>query len=128
MITCLIIDDEHSARESLRKLINQHFGAKLVVLDAVDSIDKGVEAINKLKPEVVFLDVEMKPKDGFQLFKYFSQLFFDVIFTTAHKKHAIEAIKYGAIDYLLKPIDDTELSEAIKRIERKQTAATSQQK
>lgn len=128
MITCIIIDDEKPAREFLSKLINQYFNTKLVVLDAVESIEKGIEAINKLHPELIFLDIEMKGSNGFQLFKYFDNVFFDIIFTTAHKDYAIEAIKHAAIDYLLKPINFIDLNEAIKRLERKQTATTNQQR
>jgi two-component system LytT family response regulator len=128
MITCIIIDDEKPAREFLTKMINQYFGQKLVVLDAVESVEKGVEVINKMHPELIFLDIEMKGEDGFQLFKYFDNVFFDIIFTTAHKDYAINAIKHAAIDYLLKPINFIDMNEAIKRLERKQTAATNQQR
>jgi two-component system LytT family response regulator len=126
MITCLIIDDEKNSREVLNKIINQYFSSKLYVVDAVDSVAKGVEVINKLHPELVFLDIEMKGEDGFQLFKHFDSVFFDIIFTTAHKNYAIEAIKHAAIDYLLKPLNFVDLNDAIKRLERKQTAATNQ--
>lgn len=128
MITCIIIDDEKPAREFLTKLIHQYFGQKLVVLEAVESVEKGVEAINKMHPELIFLDIEMKGEDGFQLFKYFDNVFFDIIFTTAHKDYAIDAIKHAAIDYLLKPINFVDMNEAIKRLERKQTASTNQQR
>jgi two-component system LytT family response regulator len=128
MITCIIIDDEKPAREFLEKLINQYFSTKIIVLDTADSVEKGVELINKLHPELIFLDIEMKGEDGFQLFKYFDNVFFDIIFTTAYKNYAIEAIKHSAIDYLLKPISYIDLNDAIKRLERKQTAATNQQR
>lgn len=128
MITCIIIDDEKPAREFLTKLINQYFGQKIVVLEAVESVEKGVEAINKFHPELIFLDIEMKGEDGFQLFKYFDNVFFDIIFTTAHKDYATDAIKHAAIDYLLKPINKIDMNDAIKRLERKQTASTNQQR
>ena len=126
MITCIIIDDERLSREFLTKLIAQYFSTKLIVLDAVESVEKGVDVINKLRPELVFLDIEMKGQDGFQLFKYFDSVFFDIVFTTAHKNYAIEAIKHAAIDYLLKPLNFVDLNDAIKRLERKQTASTNQ--
>lgn len=128
MITCIIIDDEKPAREFLEKLINQYFGTKIIVLGVVESVSQGVELINKLHPELIFLDIEMKGEDGFQLFKYFDNVFFDIIFTTAHKNYAIDAIKHSAIDYLLKPINFIDLNDAIKRLERKQTASTNQQR
>ena len=126
MITCIIIDDEKPAREFLTKLINKYFRNKVIVLDTVESVDKGVELINKLQPELVFLDIEMKGKDGFQLFKYFDNILFDIIFTTAHKRFAINAIKHSAIDYLLKPINYIDLNDAFKRLERKHVVSTNQ--
>lgn len=128
MITCVIIDDEAPAREFLEKLILQFFHQKIIVLDTADSVVKGIELINRLHPELIFLDIEMKGEDGFQLFKYFDNVFFDIIFTTAHKNYAIDAIKHSAIDYLLKPINFIDLNDAIKRLERKQTAVTNQQR
>ena len=128
MITCIIIDDEKPAREFLEKLINQYYKNKIVVLETVESVEKGVESINKLHPELIFLDIEMKGEDGFQLFKYFDIIFFDIIFTTAHKDYAINAIKHSVIDYLLKPINFIDLNDAIKRLERKQIASTNQQR
>lgn len=128
MITCIIIDDEAPAREFLEKLILQFFHQKIIVLDTADSVANGIELINRLHPELIFLDIEMKGEDGFQLFKYFDNVFFDIIFTTAHKNYAIDAIKHSAIDYLLKPINFIDLNDAIKRLERKQTAVTNQQR
>lgn len=128
MITCIIIDDEAPAREFLEKLILQFFHQKIIVLDTADSVVNGIELINRLHPELIFLDIEMKGEDGFQLFKYFDNVFFDIIFTTAHKNYAIDAIKHSAIDYLLKPINFIDLNDAIKRLERKQTAVTNQQR
>jgi two-component system LytT family response regulator len=128
MITCIIIDKEKSACEYLKKLISQYFKTKLIVLEAVDSFDKGVDAINRLQPELIFMDVEMKLKDGHQLIKQFNNFFYDIIFTTAQKEHAIEAIKHGAIDCLLKPIECDDLDAALKRLERKQSAVTNQQR
>jgi len=128
MITCIIIDDEKPARDFLKKLIEQYYSNKIIVLETSDSVQKGVEVINKLHPELIFLDIEMKGEDGFQLFKYFDNVFFDIIFTTAHKEYAIEAIKHTAVDYLLKPINFIDLNDAIKRLERKQIATTNQQR
>jgi two-component system LytT family response regulator len=68
MITCIIIDDEKPAREFLEKLIHQYFGTKLIVLGAVESVSQGVELINKLHPELIFLDIEMKGKKNMQNF------------------------------------------------------------
>jgi two-component system, LytTR family, response regulator len=128
MTTCIIIDDERNAREFLEKLINKHFSDKLIVLDSASNIKDAVTSINKFRPELVFLDIEMPEEDGFELFKYFNAFFFDIIFTTAYPQYAIEAIKHSALDYLLKPINFIDLNDAIKRLERKNIAINNQQR
>ncbi len=128
MTTCIIIDDEKNAREFLEKLINKHFSDKLIVLDTVGNIKDAVTSINKFRPELIFLDIEMPEEDGFELFKYFNQLFFDIIFTTAYQQYAIEAIKHSALDYLLKPINFIDLNDSLKRLERKTVALNNQQR
>ena len=120
MISCVIIDDEFNARETLEKIINRYFSDKIHVVFSAESVKEGVDAINKFKPELVFLDVEMPIENGFKLFDYINTISFDVIFTTAYAQYAIEAIKYAALDYLLKPINFVDLNDALKRIERKQ--------
>lgn len=119
MFTAIIIEDERNAREFLQKLILRNFSEKIVVLEAVDSVAKGVQAIKKYKTalDVVFLDIQMPEENGFELFKYFNNISFDVIFTTAFKDYAIDAIKFSALDYLLKPINYMDLNDAIKRLE-----------
>lgn len=117
MIRAIIIDDEQNAREFLQKLLFRYFPKKVTVLEICDSVAIGVEAINRLKPSLVFLDIEMPTENGFELFKYFNQISFDVIFTTSHKDFAIDAIKHAAFDYLLKPINYIDLVSTIKRLE-----------
>ena len=117
MITAIIIDDEHHAREFLHKLILRYFDKKVVVLDKCDSVKNGVIAINNHNPDLVFLDIQMPNENGFELFKQFDNIPFEVIFTTAHKNYAIDAIKHAAFDYLLKPINQIDLLSAIKRYE-----------
>ncbi|TVR76652.1 MAG: DNA-binding response regulator [Chitinophagaceae bacterium] len=128
MTTCIIVDDERNAREFLEKLINKHFPKKLIVLDTASSVNQAVNLIKKHHPELVFLDIQMPEEDGFELFKYFNNIFFDIIFTTAHKEYAIEAIRHAALDYLLKPINMIDLNDTIKRLERKGAVATNQQR
>lgn len=120
MKTCIIIDDEKNAREALDGLIRMFFESNLMVLAVCDAVKSGVEAIKRYKPDVIFLDIEMPEENGLQLFKYFDKPTFDVIFTTAYEKYAIQAFKFSALDYLLKPINKHDLSESIKRLELKQ--------
>lgn len=119
MMRCIIIEDEHNAREYLQHLIERYFSSKALVLASCSSIKEGVDAIEKYKPEIVFLDIQMPNEKGFKLFEYFENIFFEVIFTTAHKEFAIEAIKHSAHDYLLKPISQTELEDTFNRLQRK---------
>jgi len=117
MITAIIIDDEQNAREFLHKLLNRYFPKKIIVLETCDSVQTGVQAINKHQPELVFLDIQMPNENGFGLFKYFNKVDFEVVFTTAYKDYAIDAIRHSALDYLLKPINFIDLLSTVKRYE-----------
>ena len=127
MITAIIIDDEKNARDYLEKLIQHYFKQKIQISGTYASVDTGVQAINEYKPDIVFLDIEMPEKNGFDLFKHFDTVNFEVIFTTAHKDYAIDAIQFSALDYLLKPVNFIDLISAIKRFEEKRTTSTQQE-
>ena len=120
MKTCIIIDDEKNARETLEKIIERYFITKIKVLHSASSVKEGVFAINKCNPDIVFLDIEMPEENGFKLFEYFDIINFEVIFTTAYKQYAIDAIKFSALDYLLKPINYIDLRDVLIRLEKKQ--------
>lgn len=124
MKTCIIIDDEKNARETLAKIIERYFSNKIKILYSADSVKEGVFAINKYNPELVFLDIEMPEENGFKLFDYFDIYKFEVIFTTAYKQYAIDAIKFAALDYLLKPINFIDLREVLTRLEKKQNKSS----
>tara|TARA_R100001369_G_scaffold36196_1_gene61538 strand:+ start:35760 stop:36512 length:753 start_codon:yes stop_codon:yes gene_type:complete len=117
MIKAVIIDDEINAQSLLEKTLNRYFPNKFNIVEKCNSVDSGVLAIKKYEPDLVFLDIQMPEKNGFELFKYFECIKFEVIFTTAYNQFAIKAIKRSALDYLLKPINHLDLSEAIKRFE-----------
>ena len=124
MKTCVIIDDEANAREVLQKVINRYFKKELRVKAVSSSVDAGAEAIKKHRPDIVFLDVEMPQKNGFELYKYFDELSLTVIFTTAYSQYAITALKHAAVDYLLKPVTGEALAEALKRAEKRTSENT----
>lgn len=128
MIKTIIIDDEFNAREFLEKILHRSFPNKFLVLGKCESIDDAVVAIEKYNPELVFLDVQMPNKNGFELFKEIKDINFEVIFTTAHSEFAIDAIKCSALDYLLKPITAIDLLETIKKYDAKQNKASQQDK
>ena len=116
----IIIDDEPKSAESLKILLTD-FCDNVTVTATCQSISQGVEAINKDNPDVVFLDINLQRETGFDLFQHFPKATFDVIFTTAFSEHAIKAFRYAAIDYLLKPIDISELQEAVRKAEKRIT-------
>ncbi|GAP68076.1 two component transcriptional regulator, LytTR family [Bacteroidales bacterium 6E] len=120
MIHAIIIDDEQPAREYLSLLISRYFSEKLSVDKICASLHEGIEAIYLHKPDLVFLDIEMPGENGLQLFNHFEEVDFSVIFTTAYREYAIEAVKRSAVDYLLKPISPQDLQSAIALYEKKQ--------
>ena len=114
-ITCVIVDDELSAITTLEKMLREHSW-----INISDTISDSKEAVNKileLKPDLVFLDIQMPEKTGFEIVsELFSNNFKpDFIFVTAFDKFAIEAIRHAAFDYLLKPVDPLELHKALMR-------------
>jgi two-component system LytT family response regulator len=116
MTRAVIIDDEENARVALAVLIEQHTtGVKIEGMYA--SLKEGCKMITALKPDVVFLDIQMPDESGLELWKYFPKPTFNVVFTTAYHQYAIQAIKLAAFDYLLKPIDIDELVSVVGRLQ-----------
>jgi two-component system LytT family response regulator len=122
MISCTIIDDERRALETFQKIAERYFPSRLKVLAMATNVKDGVAAINEHSPDMVFLDIEMPVENGFKLFNYFEEVRFGVVFLTAYKHYAIDAIRYAAFDYLLKPLDVDDLSRVITRYEKKHNA------
>jgi len=120
MIRAIIVDDENDARDSIQLIISQFFSENVEIVASLSSVKDAVKAINSLKPELVFLDIEMPNENGLQLFEYFGDdIDFEVVFITAYQKYAITAFRYAALDYLLKPVDYIQLGETIQRFKRK---------
>ncbi len=113
----LIIDDEKRALNVLRLLIEQHIPEIDEVSTALGSV-QGLEQVHALRPDLIFLDVEMPGMTGFELLEALQDIEVNVIFTTAYDHYAIRAIRCSAIDYLLKPIDIQELKAAVQRFSR----------
>jgi len=114
-IKVIIVDDEEPARVSLHKLLEWN-APDLEVIASCDSVDSALRAIQENKPDLVFLDIEMPVRNGFDLLQAVDRLDFEVVFVTAYDQFAIQAFKHHAIAYLLKPIDEDELNEAIERV------------
>jgi two-component system, LytTR family, response regulator len=115
MIRSVIVEDEKKSSELLSTMIKR-FCPDVAVEAIAESVKEGEEVIRKITPDLVFLDVEMGDGNGFDLLKKLNDVHFDLIFTTASDQHAVKAIKYSAIDYLLKPIDPEELQNAVGKV------------
>jgi two-component system, LytTR family, response regulator len=126
MIRSVLIDDESNSLEMMEWLLKTY--CPQVSIEAMcNAADKGVEAINKYRPDVVFLDIEMPHMNGFDMLEQFDKLFFDVVFCTAYDQFALKAFKYSALNYLLKPVDPDDLKETIHRLEEKRSAPSKEQ-
>jgi two-component system LytT family response regulator len=117
MIRAVIIDDEKDARFILRNLLERHFGDSIRVVAEAEDVDPGIKAIESAKPDLVFLDIQMRKGTGFDLLEKIGNIDFEVIFITAYNEYAIDAIKCSAFGYLLKPIKTKELGEVIAKLE-----------
>jgi two-component system LytT family response regulator len=119
MITAVLIDDEKNALEILEWQL-QNSCPQVKIVELCKTADDGIAAIQKHTPELVFLDIEMPRKNGFEVLLAFPEPHFDVIFTTAYDQFAIKAFKFAALDYLLKPIEAEDLVAALQRYGKKQ--------
>lgn len=122
MIRAIIIEDEKMSRETLRRLLDKYCPQVEIVAEA-DSYRQGIEVIRKHHPDVIFLDIQMPDGSGFRVIEEIGDIDFEIIFTTAFDQFAIKAIKYSALDYLLKPIIPQDLTEAVGRVEKKKAEA-----
>lgn len=123
MIKALIVDDEANNRENLNTLLAEYC-TEVEMIGMADSVDSAFRIIKSQKPDLVFLDIKMPRKNGFALLEQIGEVDFEVIIVTAYDQYAIQAVKFCAIDYLLKPIDVVELAQAVnnvaKRVDQKQ--------
>jgi two-component system LytT family response regulator len=116
MIKAVLIDDEMHCLDTLNMLISDYCPTVQVSARCLSG-KKGLEAIEKIKPDLIFLDIEMPLMNGFELLENFGQIPFSVIFTTGYDQYAIKAIRFSALDYLLKPIDPKELVGAVHKVQ-----------
>lgn len=117
-VTAIIVDDERRARDVLNKLLERNcpiVNVEAMCVDVLSAVDK----IKELKPDVVFLDVEMPDYAGYELVNFFNEIYFEIIFVTAFDQYAIKAFELSAIDYLVKPIDRLRLVDAVDRVSKK---------
>ncbi len=115
MIRCVIVDDESKAREIIVEMLKLYC-SDVEVVGQAHNVAKGYEVINTLKPDLVLLDIKMPDGSGFDLLNKFDKLNFKVIFITAHEEYAIKAFRFSALDYILKPIDPSDLISAVEKV------------
>ena len=115
MIRAIIVDDEKHCIDRLEQLIFQYI-ENVEIVGTYSTVETGYEGIKKLQPDLIFLDIQINDLVGFDLLKKFDTINFHVIFTTAYENYAMQAIKFSAFDYLLKPVDVDDLKIATKRL------------
>jgi two-component system LytT family response regulator len=120
----LIVDDEPNAVDFISSIIGEYCPDLEVISKAYD-VPEGIKSINEMKPDLVFLDVEMPNGTGFDLLTHFPDKDFDVVFITAFNHYAIRAIKFSAVDYILKPINIKEFIESVNKVLQKRTESSS---
>ncbi|MCC7455234.1 MAG: response regulator transcription factor [Crocinitomix sp.] len=122
MIRAIIIDDIAEARAVLKSDL-ENYCPSIEVVGEAEGVVTGAKCINELKPDLVFLDIQMNDGSGFDLLEILPIKNFKLIFTTASDEYALKAFKFSAVDYLLKPIDPDELMEAVNRVEHQEKAS-----
>lgn len=115
MIKAIIVDDEPYSCESLVTLLERYCPA-VKVADICYSGEAALSAIQEQQPQIVFLDIEMPRMNGFEMLERIPEIKFELIFTTSYDQYAIKAIRFSALDYLLKPIDREELQRAVQKV------------
>jgi two-component system LytT family response regulator len=113
----LIIDDETHVRETLTSLL-QEYCPQVKIIGEANSVASGIKAIREKSPDLVLLDIKMGDGTGFDLLEYFDNIQFKIIFITAYEKHALEAFRFSAVDYILKPVNPEKLADAVDRAEK----------
>jgi len=115
MIRALIIEDEKRSAKLLSNLLKEYC-PDVELSGAASTVAEAFQLINNQNPDVIFLDIEMQSETGFDLLRKFEEIKFEIVFTTAFENYALKAIKFCAIDYLLKPIDIEELKAAVGKV------------
>lgn len=119
MITAVLIDDDINLRNGMKGLLSI-YAPEITIIGEADSVASGVEAIEKLNPQVVFLDIQLNDGTGFDILEKLAtkngKTTSHIVFITAHEQYAIKAFRFSALDFLLKPVDPDELKKVIEKI------------
>src|SRR4249919_491457 len=126
MIKAIIIDDEAHCRKTLVMLLKE-YSPGVQVAEQCSEAESGLAAILRLKPDLVFLDIEMPNMNGFEMLEKLPEINFEIIFTTSYDQYAIKAIRFSALDYLLKPVEPEELQRAVQKVTQRKNYPLPQQ-
>lgn len=120
MITAVLVDDDKNLRDGMKGLLVR-FAPNIKIIGEADSVETGIETISKLKPQVVFLDIQLNDGTGFDILEQLAlkngTIKSNIVFITAHEQYAIKAFRFSALDFLLKPVDPDDLQKVILKIE-----------
>jgi len=123
MLTAIIIDDETSSRNSLKQKLANHC-PEISIIGECENGEEGVANIEEKKPDIIFLDVEMPRMNGFTMLQQLTNRNFEIIFITAYDHYALQAIKFSALDYLVKPVEIKDLKSAVEKAIQKRRIST----
>jgi len=115
MIKALVIDNEAHIREDVREKLETYFKDEILIVGEAEGVDSGIKAIAKYNPDLLFLDIHMDDGNGFDLINQSNKKDYEVIFITGFDQHAIKAIRVGALDYIIKPVDNDEFRAAVQK-------------
>lgn len=124
MLKAILIDDEQDALDTLEMDLKRYCADDVKVISKCQSPIDGMIAIRRLKPNLVFLDIQMPELSGFEMLEILKEIDFNLVFITAHDDYAVKAFKVSAVDYLLKPVDKKELITAIEKVKSKERTAS----
>ncbi|MFP9115341.1 LytR/AlgR family response regulator transcription factor [Flavobacterium sp. RHBU_3] len=119
MISALLIDDDNNLRNAMKGLLAM-YAPEIFIAGEADSVKNGIAAIDKYKPDVIFMDIQLGDGTGFDILEQYAlkhgKLVSNVVFITAHEQYAVKAFRFSALDYLLKPVDPDELQKVVGKI------------
>lgn len=124
-IKVIIVDDDFSSRKLIKAYCLDYFSHKIEILDECESVDCAILSIEKNKPDLVFLDIDMPEKNGFALINHYSKIVFEIVFITGHSNQYTKAIECSALNYLMKPINPLNIKSIIENFENKNSAENS---
>ena len=125
IIKAIIVDDDLKSRELIHSFCKTYSDNKIQILDLCSSVDTAIIAVEKHKPDLVFLDIDMPEKNGFELVNHFSTIPFEIVFVTGHANQFTKAIEISALNYLMKPINPLNIKSIVERFENKMELANS---